>query len=194
MISSFLHHQRSGKGTGLGLSTVFGLVEAGRRQHLVTARYGQGTAFKLYFPRVDAELDDQSSPRLRAELGGNETILIAEDDAPVRAIARRILEKNGYRVLVADTAADAVRLCETHEADIDLLLTDVVMPGGTGPELAARLRDLRPRLRVLYMSGYTDGSVISQGLAGATSFLQKPFTGELLTCSSPTALDCSGLS
>lgn len=108
----------------------------------------------------------------------------------MRAIAQRILEKHGHRVLVADTVTDAVRLSETHQGKIDLLLTDVVMAGATGPQLARLLLVQRPDLRVMYMSGYTDGTVVSEGvLEGNPSFLQKPFSGELLVRKVRTALD-----
>jgi two-component system, cell cycle sensor histidine kinase and response regulator CckA len=186
----FFTTKTAGKGTGLGLATVFGIVKQAGGSVWVYSEVGQGTIFKIYFPRVDAEVDARTPSAAPAKLRGTETVLLVEDEAAVRAIAQRILEKNGYRVLVAETVADAVRVCESREAAIDLLLTDVIMPGATGPELAARLLALQPQLRVVYMSGYTDSSALSQGiLDGTTNFVQKPFSGDLLARKVRTALD-----
>jgi PAS domain S-box-containing protein len=186
----FFTTKTAGKGTGLGLATVFGIVKQAGGSVWVYSEPGQGTIFKIYFPRVDAKLDAPSASTAPAELRGTETVLLVEDEAPVRAIARRILEKNGYRVLEADSLEEAVRLSETEAGGIDLLLTDVIMPGSTGPELAERLLASLPDLRVVYMSGYTDGSVVAQGIIdGSSNFIQKPFTGELLARKIRAVLD-----
>ncbi len=184
----FFTTKDAGKGTGLGLATVFGIVKQSGGSVWVYSEVGHGTIFKLYFPRVDAQPDIRSPSTAPAELRGTETVLLVEDEAPVRAIAQRILEKNGYRVLVAD-AAQAMHLAETHQGRIDLLLTDVIMPGPTGPQLAERLLVLRPTLRVVYMSGYTDGGVTFQGIDSVSHFVQKPFNGELLARKVRMALD-----
>ena len=178
----FFSTKEHGKGTGLGLSTVLGIVQQSGGGVWVYSEPGHGTTFKIYLPRVDAELDAQPAPPLAAELRGSETILLVEDEQAVREVARRILEKNGYQVLVALSPADAILLSQRHTEPIHLVLTDVIMPRMTGAELSARLLSQRPALKVLYMSGYTDGSIASQGvLESGASFVQKPFTSELLT-------------
>ena len=177
----FFTTKEHGKGTGLGLSTVFGIVQQAGGGVWVYSELGHGTTFKIYLPRVDAELD--VSPSLPTSIGlrGNETILLVEDEQAVREVARRILEKNGYSVLVAQSPEDAVALSELREEPIHLVLTDVIMPRMTGAELSTRLLSRRPSLKVLYMSGYTDGSIASQGvLKGGALFVQKPFTAESL--------------
>jgi CheY-like chemotaxis protein len=142
---------------------------------------GHGTAFKVFLPRVDAELDARPSAPPPAELRGDETILLVEDELAVREVARRVLERNGYTVLVAQSTSDALSLSDQHPGAIQLLLSDVVMPVMSGAELATRLLGKRPTLRILYMSGYTDGSIVSQGLLEkGASFVQKPFTSEIL--------------
>jgi signal transduction histidine kinase/CheY-like chemotaxis protein len=186
----FFTTKPAGAGTGFGLATVFGIVKQAGGTLQVHSEVGHGTMFALYFPRVDGDVETRAPILMPPQLGGNETVLLVEDDVAVRAIAQRILEKNGYRVLVADTVAEATRLAETYPERIDLLLTDVVMPGTTGPELAARSIGVRPDLRVLYMSGYSDGSAASRGVVdGDSKFLQKPFTGELLVRKVRGALD-----
>jgi DNA-binding NtrC family response regulator len=143
---------------------------------------GKGTTFKVYFPIIDAALD-VSGPEIAATaLRGTETILLVEDQEQVRFVANAILKRHGYRVLVASHAAEAIRLRESHAGPIQLLLTDVVMPQMSGVELAKRLALGNPGLKVLYMSGYTDGSVVRHGvLESEMAFLQKPFTPETLT-------------
>ncbi len=169
------------QGTGLGLSTVFGIVQRSGGGIWVYSEPGRGSSFKVYLPRVDAVRDERRSSMPPAEARGTETILLVEDEQAIRNVARRILERRGYTVLSPESVADALALGEQHAARIDLLLTDVVMPGLHGVELAARLTALRPELKVLYMSGYTDGTIDSQQLMGAgTAFVQKPFSADLL--------------
>jgi CheY-like chemotaxis protein len=179
----FFTTKAKGKGTGLGLATVFGIVQQSGGNIDVQSEPGKGTSIKVYLPRAGppgvraaAVPVDVSSNR------GSETILLVEDEAPVRAVTRSILERHGYTVLEAQGGGDALLICEEHEATIHLLLTDVVMPRMNGRRLAERLTFLRPEMKVLYMSGYTDDSILRHGVLEATlSFLQKPITPETLT-------------
>lgn len=169
------------QGTGLGLSTVFGIVQRSGGGIWVYSEPGRGSSFKLYLPRVDAALDDGRSSVPAAQAQGDETILLVEDEHAIRNVARRILERRGYTVLTPESVEDAVSLGRHHDGPIHLLLTDVVMPGVNGVELAARLSAVRPGLKVLYMSGYTDGTIASQHLLEqGTSFVQKPFSADVL--------------
>jgi two-component system, cell cycle sensor histidine kinase and response regulator CckA len=172
-----------GKGTGLGLSTVFGIVRQSGGSVWVYSELGVGTTFKVYLPRVDGAIE---APRVVAPvtmLRGSETILLVEDDDQVRVVARGILRKQGYHVIDARHAGEALVHSETYAGAIHLLLTDVVMPQMSGPELAKRLAKVRPDMRVLCMSGYTDDSIVRHGVLEAhIAYLQKPFTpGALAT-------------
>ncbi len=175
----FFTTKEAGKGTGLGLSTVHGIVHQSGGEIGVYSEPGRGTTFKIYLPRVagDAAVRRPSSgvrPALRA---GFETILVVEDEAAIRQLTNLILQKAGYTVLLAEGPADAEQISGSHAGPIHLLLTDVVMPGVRGPELAERLLRQRPDLLVLYMSGYTDDAIAHHGLLEAgVEFLQKPFT------------------
>ncbi len=171
-----------GKGTGLGLATVYGIVKQSGGHICVYSELGQGTAFKIYLPRVDRAADAVEPGGLPAHMAqGRETILLVEDEGAVRELARDILEANGYAVLVARHGDEALAICERHSEAIHLMLTDVVMPGMNGRELAERLARLRPETKVLYMSGYTDNAIVLDGvLHGRAVFLQKPFTPDAL--------------
>ena len=171
-----------GKGTGLGLATVYGIVKQSGGHICVYSELGQGTAFKIYLPRVDRAADPVEPGGLLAHVAqGRETILLVEDEGAVRELARDILEANGYAVLEARHGDEALAICERHSEAIHLMLTDVVMPGMNGRELAERLARLRPQTKVLYMSGYTDNAIILDGvLNGRAVFLQKPFTPDAL--------------
>ena len=180
----FFTTKETGKGTGLGLSTVYGIVRQSGGAIDVYSEPGQGTTFKVYLPRFagDAAVPRPVSainPALAAE---SETVLVVEDEAAIRQLTKLILQKAGYTVLLAESPVAAERIAGSHPGPIHLMLTDVVMPGMRGPELAERLLRLRPDLRVLYMSGYTDNAIAHHGLLDAgTEFLQKPFTPLQLT-------------
>jgi PAS domain S-box-containing protein len=169
-----------GKGTGLGLATVYGIVQQTGGHIWPYSEPGQGTAMRVYLPRVDAPADTIEHPSDVGSnvAGGTETILVVEDEAPVRAVTRQLLERNGYTVLEAPDGAAALALLdgETGGRHIDLLLTDVIMPGMSGRALADQLKARRPHLRVLFMSGYTDDAVVRHGmLEPGLAYLEKPF-------------------
>ena len=178
----FFTTKEKGKGTGLGLSTVYGIVKQSGGYIWVYSELGQGTTFKMYLPRVGEEVKLAASlHRAVGELRGKETILLVEDDEPVRKVAARILRRHGYRVLQAGNGGDALLLCERHEGPIHLMLTDVVMPQMSGRELAKRLAAVRPDMRVIFSSGYTDNAVAHRGVFDeGTVFVQKPFSPNAL--------------
>lgn len=178
----FYTSKETGKGTGLGLSTVYSVVSQAKGRIDVESTPGEGTTFKLYFPLV-APLEPEStvSPRPPSAPQGKETVLLVEDEASVRALAETILKRLGYNVLVADSGPAAIALWKERSGAVDVLLTDVIMPQMSGGELAHKLREMAPHLRVLFMSGYTDDMIASHGvLAGETQLIQKPFTAEAL--------------
>jgi two-component system, cell cycle sensor histidine kinase and response regulator CckA len=181
-----------GKGTGLGLSTVFGILKQSGGGIRVYSEPGSGTSMKVYLPRTDRAGPHSPPPSLHdvARRGGNETVLLVEDESQVRAVAATILRRYGYHVLEAQSGGDALLICEQHSATIHLLLTDVIMQRMSGPTLADRLRVVRPDMRVLFMSGYTDRAVINHALLDSNvDFIQKPFTPERLAGKVRAVLD-----
>jgi CheY-like chemotaxis protein len=178
----FFTTKEQGKGTGLGLSTVYGIVKQSGGNIWVYSEPGRGTTFKMYLPRVDdvAEAGRPSGPPL-ASVQGKETVLLAEDEEPVRRLVRSVLEACGYTVLEAGRVEEALEISKRHQGRIDLLLTDVVMPQMGGRQLAERLATTRPEAKVLYISGYADNAIVHHGVLDAgTAFLQKPFTPDAL--------------
>jgi PAS domain S-box-containing protein len=167
-----------GKGTGLGLATVYGIVNQSGGYIYVYSELGRGTSFKVYLPAVeDATLTGKSSSGLSTMPHGTETILLVEDEDGVRALTRHVLQTCGYTVLEASGGRQAVRLCEEHQGPVHLLVSDVVMPDLGGRQLSEHLTALRPNMRVLFLSGYTDDAVVRHGILQAeTAFLQKPYT------------------
>jgi CheY-like chemotaxis protein len=178
----FFTTKKPGVGTGLGLSTVFGIVKQSGGGIGIYSEVGQGTVFKVYLPHVDAAPDDAGDidPETM-DLDGTETILLAEDEAAVRDIAVMALRRHGYHVLVAAGGTEALRLAREHRGPIHLLITDVVMPGMSGRDLADELTLDRPLTRTLYVSGYTANSIVDHGvLEPGIAFLPKPFTPVVL--------------
>jgi CheY-like chemotaxis protein len=167
-----------GKGTGLGLSTVYGIVKQSGGHIWVYSEPGKGTMFKIYLPRVE---EGAGEYRRRTEEGellrGSETIVVAEDEEMLRELVRAVLEKQGYQVMTAPDGSAALTLCTSHIGPIHLLISDIIMPELGGGELASRLVKLRPEMKVIYMSGYTDETIAHHGIVDpGVAFLQKPFT------------------
>ena len=178
----FFTTKEKGKGTGLGLATVLGIVEQSGGHICVYSEPGNGTSFKIYLPRTDRAADAAVWPPSHSgPLLGSETILLVEDEDQVRAVARAVLVRHGYAVLEACNGNDALAVCSRHEANIDLVVTDVVMPSMTGPQLTQQLAGLRPTTKVLFMSGYPDNSIVHHGvLDEGIAFLAKPLTPDAL--------------
>jgi CheY-like chemotaxis protein len=182
LFEPFFTTKEPGKGTGLGLSMVYGIVKQSGGYITVESELGHGTTFRIYLPRLE-DLEEspepESTPATRT--AGTGTILLVEDEDAVRSLVEAILTADGYKILVADSADHAIQLCRNYGDNIDILLTDVVMPGVSGPELAKNLLSLRPGLKVVYMSGYAGEYLHNEGVsADGVVLLQKPFTAAAL--------------
>ena len=174
----FFTTKEKGKGTGLGLSTVYGIVKQSNGYVFAQSELGAGTTFHVYLPRVEESAEEQSPVKSQPnETGGCETVLLVEDEESVRELVRITLVSRGYKVLEAENGECGLQIAEDYKEPIDILITDVVMPGIGGRDLAKKLLALRPTVSVLYLSGYTEDTIIAQGTPSpAIAFLQKPFT------------------
>ena len=182
LFEPFFTTKDSSKGTGLGLATVYGTVNQSGGHITVSSKLALGTTFQIYLPRVEEPVEIVDVPKpITRPLQGQETILVVEDDDAVRRMTRHFLEIKGYTVMEATSAAHAIQLVESHDETIDLVLTDVVMPGMKGRELVERIGKLRSDLKVLYMSAYTEDDAINIGILGpGTAFIVKPFSPDEL--------------
>jgi two-component system cell cycle sensor histidine kinase/response regulator CckA len=177
----FFTTKEVGRGTGLGLSTVFGVVRQSGGHVYVYSEPGKGAAFKVYFPRVTGTEPVLQAHRAVAPRSSLETVLVLEDEAQVRRVVVAMLQRGGYRVIEATRAEEALEAASDPSRTIDLLLTDIVMPGMSGPEVVKRIREIRPNLKAICMSGYTDETVFRHGiLESGIAFLQKPITPDSL--------------
>jgi two-component system cell cycle sensor histidine kinase/response regulator CckA len=176
----FYTTKEKGRGTGLGLSTIYGIIKQNNGFIWVYSEPGQGSTFKIYLPKVKGDVKGEEKEQTPViKLDGSETVLIVEDDDSLRKLAQKSLQPHGYRVLAAENGEDALRVSKEHEGPIDLLITDVVMPKMGGKEVAERLQPLYPQMKTIYMSGYTDDSIVHRGvLAPGLNFIEKPFSPE----------------
>ncbi len=173
----FFTTKEKGKGTGLGLSTVYGIVKQSGGYVMVQSEITRGTTFHIYLPRVEEPAEMHTAPVARAAAGGTETVLLVEDEESVRQLVRETLSLKGYRVVEAENGEAGLAAAAQHKGKIDLVITDVVMPGMGGRELVKQLAQVRPEAKVLYLSGYTEDAIVSEGtIESGTAFLQKPFT------------------
>jgi two-component system, cell cycle sensor histidine kinase and response regulator CckA len=189
----FFTTKEMGKGTGLGLSTVYGIVQQSGGTIRVHSVVDGGTTFDVLFPRVDEEVQIEPPSGATGNPRGSETILVVEDEEMLRTLISRMLRLSGYKVLTASHGNEALFICEQHQEKIDLLLTDVVMPYMNGHELAARLASSFPAMKVLFMSGYTDDTIVQHGMAEWNlDIVQKPFSANALSTKVRNALDSPG--
>jgi CheY-like chemotaxis protein len=177
------------RGTGLGLSTCYGIVQRCCGHIAIYTELGHGTAFKVYLPRLDGPADVRPLGSGTPDVQGSETILLVEDDADLRRTIGRVLDMRGYHVLDSASGAEAVASCEQHGGRIDLVISDMVMPGLNGPDTVAQVRLRRPDVKVLHMSGYSDHALLRSGAAARVNFIQKPFTPTALAAKVREVLD-----
>ena len=176
----FFTTKEVGRGTGLGLPIVHGIVTRGGGGIIIDSEVGRGTSIRVNFPRADGAAGVLVASSVIRKQAGTETVLVVEDEEALRDLTQKLLRRQGYTVLVAASADEAFRVFETG-ASIDVMLTDVVMPGRSGPELTRQLAERHPALKVIYMSGYTEDAIAHHGVLNpGISFLHKPFTGEAL--------------
>jgi CheY-like chemotaxis protein len=191
----FFTTKEKGKGTGLGLSTVYGIIQQSGGNIWVYSEPGVGTTFKIYLPMIEESTESLKPTSIPAKsTQGSETILLVEDEEMVRKLASTVLQKNGYTVLEASNGEEALRIAQGQNGNpIHLMVTDVVMPGMSGRQLADRLLSLRPEMKVLYMSGYTDNAIVHHGvLDPGIAYIQKPFAPDVLASKVRQILDgCS---
>jgi CheY-like chemotaxis protein len=173
----FFTTKEKGKGTGLGLSTVYGIVKQSGGSIWMYSEPGRGTTFKIYLPRIDGAVVDEVVAPAKNGKGGNETILLVEDEDGVRQVASRILRRKGYTVIEACNGKEAMRQFGERGREFDLIITDIVMPEMGGLELAQRIREWAPAARILFTSGYTEDAVLRRSfLEPGAEFIEKPFT------------------
>jgi two-component system cell cycle sensor histidine kinase/response regulator CckA len=192
LFEPFFTTKETGKGTGLGLATVYGIIRQSNGTIFVDSEPGQGTTFTIYLPReADQNKSRARKTKAREKLSGSETILLVEDEDMVRQLAERVLKEYGYTVLVSTHGAEALEMAEKHSDSIQLMVTDVVMPGGlNGKQLADRMAASRPEMKVLYISGYADGSLFSSTERDAqVHLLEKPFSPVVLVQKARELLD-----
>jgi two-component system cell cycle sensor histidine kinase/response regulator CckA len=188
----FFTTKEQGRGSGLGLATVYGIVKQSGGFIWVYSELGHGTVFKVYLPPAKTRaVSRPTDVRPHDTAHGWETVLLVEDEDAVRALAREVLRRHGYIVLEARHGVDALRVAERHPDTIHLMVTDVVMPHMSGREVAERLNTVRPTMKVLFMSGYTDHALMNRDLAPGSAFLQKPFTPEVFARKVRHVLDSS---
>jgi two-component system, cell cycle sensor histidine kinase and response regulator CckA len=183
LFEPFYTTKGKGRGTGLGLSTVYGIVRQSNGYIWAYSEPGKGTTFKIYFPRAEGAIANTlPDAKSEQEIGGNETVLVAEDEPSVRELAVRILRNRGYTVLEASNGREALNIVRKYAGEIHLVLTDVIMPGMSGKDLISELTITRPGIKALYISGYTSNAIVHNGILDSdVNFLQKPFTIESLT-------------
>jgi CheY-like chemotaxis protein len=191
LFEPFFTTKEPGKGTGLGLAAVYGIVRKGNGAITVDTEAGKGAVFRILLPRIQATPTQRMRATREDPPGmGTETVLLVEDEHSVRSLARTVLEKHGYRVIAAAQGEEALDHVRRYPGTIHLLVTDVVMPGMGGHQLAEHMRELRPDTRVLYISGYNDSTTAIEGvLQAGAAFLQKPFTPGRLARAVRSVLD-----
>jgi hypothetical protein len=179
----FFTTKEAGQGTGLGLAMVYGIVKQSGGDIRVLTEPGRGTTFRICFPRLESgeEASRETTPfLLRPGGSGSETILVLEDETSLRGLIRQVLVRRGYTVLDTGDPHEAIRICEQRAETIDLLVTDVIMPGMNGPQVVERVARLQPQMRILYISGYTAKALLDHGIGQNVSFFAKPFSPEAL--------------